>query len=122
MSDADNATPTDDNKLIAERRAKLTTLRQQGNPFPNDFRRSAMAADLQSRFGDESKENLEQADQHFAVAGRLIRNRGAFFIDTRWLGHHSVVYQSKGALLKPPSMLLKVGIWVTFVAARRAFA
>ncbi len=80
MSDADNATPTDDNKLIAERRAKLTTLRQQGNPFPNDFRRSAMAADLQNRFGDESKENLEQADQHFAVAGRLIRNRGAFLL------------------------------------------
>ncbi len=80
MSDADNATPTDDNKLIAERRAKLTTLRQQGNPFPNDFRRSAMAADLQNRFGDESKEHLEQADQHFAVAGRLIRNRGAFLL------------------------------------------
>ncbi len=80
MSDADNATPTDDNKLIAERRAKLASLRQQGNPFPNDFRRSAMAADLQQRFGDESKESLEQADQHFAVAGRLIRDRGAFLL------------------------------------------
>ena len=80
MSEADNAIPSDDNKLIAERRAKLTSLRQQGNPFPNDFRRSAMAADLQQRFGDDSKESLEQADQHFAVAGRLIRNRGAFLL------------------------------------------
>ena len=80
MSEADNAIPGDDNKLIAERRAKLTSLRQQGNPFPNDFRRSAMAADLQQRFGDDSKESLEQADQHFAVAGRLIRNRGAFLL------------------------------------------
>lgn len=80
MSEADNAIPSDDNKLIAERRAKLTSLRQQGNPFPNDFRRSAMAADLQHRFGNDSKESLEQADQHFAVAGRLIRNRGAFLL------------------------------------------
>ncbi len=80
MSEADNAIPSDDNKLIAERRAKLTSLRQQGNPFPNDFRRSAMAADLQQRFGDDSKESLEQADRHFAVAGRLIRNRGAFLL------------------------------------------
>lgn len=80
MSEPHNAIPSDDNKLIAERRAKLTSLRQQGNPFPNDFRRSAMAADLQHRFGGDSKESLEQADHHFAVAGRLIRNRGAFLL------------------------------------------
>ena len=36
-------TSTDDNKLIAERRAKLAKLREAGNAFPNDFRRTAMA-------------------------------------------------------------------------------
>ena len=33
----------DENKLIAERRAKLTALRARGNAHPNDFRRDALA-------------------------------------------------------------------------------
>ncbi len=70
----------EDNKLVAERRGKLSALREQGNPFPNDFRRTAMANDLQREFGDCSKEELEQAHRVYAVAGRLIRNRGAFLL------------------------------------------
>ena len=70
----------DDNKLIAERRGKLSQLRAQGNPFPNDFRRTAMADHLQCEFGESSKEELEQAHNVHAVAGRLIRNRGAFLL------------------------------------------
>ncbi len=70
----------EDNKLVAERRGKLSALREQGNPFPNDFRRTAMADDLQREFGVCSKEELEQAHRVFAVAGRLIRNRGAFLL------------------------------------------
>lgn len=72
--------PQDENKLIAERRQKLASLREQGVAFPNDFRRTAYAGDLQTQFGSESKEALEQADQQFAVVGRLIRNRGAFLL------------------------------------------
>ncbi|QIB66866.1 lysine--tRNA ligase [Kineobactrum salinum] len=68
----------DDNKLIAERRGKLAQLRQQGNAFPNDFRRSALAAELHREFDDHAKEELEAANQQYAVAGRLVRNRGAF--------------------------------------------
>ncbi len=70
----------EDNKLVAERRGKLLALREHGNPFPNDFRRTAMADDLQRKFGDCSKEELEQAHRVYAVAGRLIRNRGAFLL------------------------------------------
>ncbi|MFT7287211.1 MAG: lysyl-tRNA synthetase class 2 [Halieaceae bacterium] len=70
----------EENKLIAERRAKLATLREQGNPFPNDFRRTGLAADLQERFADLEKTVLEERDEYFAVAGRLIRNRGAFLL------------------------------------------
>jgi lysyl-tRNA synthetase class 2 len=70
----------DENKLIAERRAKLAQLRELRNPFPNDFRRTALAADLQSQYGECSKEELEQAGREYAVAGRLIRNRGAFLL------------------------------------------
>ena len=77
---SEQVNPQDENKLIAERRQKLASLREQGVAFPNDFRRTAYAGDLQSQFGEESKEALEQADQHFAVVGRLIRNRGAFLL------------------------------------------
>jgi len=70
----------DENKLIAERREKLSGLREHGNPFPNDFRRTAEAGTLQSKFGNFSKEELEQADEVFSVAGRLTRNRGAFLL------------------------------------------
>ena len=71
---------TDENKLIAERRAKLAALRERGGVFPNDFRRTADAETLQFDFCDASKEELESANQEFAVAGRLIRNRGAFLL------------------------------------------
>jgi lysyl-tRNA synthetase class 2 len=70
----------DENKLIAERRSKLALLRERGNAFPNDFRRTAEAAQLQQEFADTSKEDLESANQSFSVAGRLIRNRGAFLL------------------------------------------
>ena len=72
--------PQEENKLIAERRGKLTQLREQGSAFPNDFRRSAMADELQREYGASAKEDLEQANKVYAVAGRLIRNRGAFLL------------------------------------------
>lgn len=70
----------DENKLIAERRAKLDDIRTQRNAFPNDFRRTAEASQLQQEYGEASKEELLSANQHYAVAGRLIRNRGAFLL------------------------------------------
>ena len=72
--------PHEENKLIAERRGKLSALRELRNPFPNDFRRTAMADHLQREYGESSKEELEQAAKVYAVAGRLIRNRGAFLL------------------------------------------
>jgi lysyl-tRNA synthetase class 2 len=51
----------DENKLIAERRAKLAELRERGNPFPNDFRRTALAGELHAEFEQESKEALAEA-------------------------------------------------------------
>ncbi len=82
MSEQDRVEPSahDENKLIAERRGKLAELRARRNPFPNDFRRTAMAGHLQREYGASAKEELEQADKTYAVAGRLIRNRGAFLL------------------------------------------
>ncbi len=68
----------DDNKLIAERRAKLASRRETGNAFPNKFRRDSYAQDLQNEFGEQSKPALEELAKPVKVAGRIIRNRGAF--------------------------------------------
>ncbi len=74
----DNQQPQDDNKLIAERRAKLATLREAGNPFPNNFRPDSKTHELQDSYGEEEKAQLEELNKIVSVAGRLIRNRGAF--------------------------------------------
>lgn len=70
----------DENKLIAERRAKLAELRAAGNPFPNDFRPTHQADVLQQTHGDKEKAELEDAAMVVSVAGRVIRNRGAFMV------------------------------------------
>ena len=43
--------PVDENTIIAERRTKLTRLREQGVAFPNDFRPAHRAADLATHHG-----------------------------------------------------------------------
>ena len=40
----------DENHIIAERRGKLTEMRQSGNAFPNDFRRDSLAGELHHRY------------------------------------------------------------------------
>jgi lysyl-tRNA synthetase class 2 len=95
MTDQDNA-QHDENKLIAERRGKLDSLRDKGNAFPNDFRRSAMAGELQKNHGEASKEALEAADRYYAVAGRLIRNRGAFLLIQDGSGEIQLYVDRKG--------------------------
>ena len=70
----------DENKLIAERRQKLDVLREQGNPFPNDFRHDVLAAELQSAHGDKSKEELEPLALRAKVAGRVMARRGPFMV------------------------------------------
>ncbi|MFB9885939.1 lysine--tRNA ligase [Balneatrix alpica] len=70
----------DENKLVALRRERLQALREQGQAFPNDFRREHLAGDLQAQYGDKSKEELEQLSLQVKVAGRLMLNRGAFMV------------------------------------------
>lgn len=82
---SNNEQQQDENKLIAERRAKLATIREQAiedntSAFPNNFRRKDLAADLQAEYGEQSKDALETLDHQVSVAGRVIRNRGAFMV------------------------------------------
>ena len=68
----------DENKLIAERREKLAGLREDGQAFPNAFRRDSLAADLQAQYGDKTKEELEELGIEVAVAGRIMLDRKMF--------------------------------------------
>ena len=68
----------EENRLIAERRAKLNEWRESGEAFPNHFRRDSLAADLQKQYGELSKEELEEKNIQVAVAGRLMLDRKAF--------------------------------------------
>ena len=61
--------------MIAERRAKLAKLRERGNAFPNDFRRSALAGHLLGAYGENSPEVLEANPVQVSVAGRMRAKR-----------------------------------------------
>jgi lysyl-tRNA synthetase class 2 len=67
--------PQDENQIIAERRAKLAALRTHGNAFPNDFRRTHLAADLHAGYGAKTNEELEPQGIKVAVAGRMMLKR-----------------------------------------------
>ena len=69
------AASADENQIIAERRSKLNALRQIGNPYPNDFRRDALAAELHDAHGAKPNEALEAAPIDVAVAGRMLLKR-----------------------------------------------
>ena len=80
MTDKNEVQGGDENRLIAERRAKLAAVREQGAAFPNDFRRDSLADDLQRELADKDKPELEQLDRKAAVAGRIMARRGPFMV------------------------------------------
>ena len=65
----------DDNKLIAARRQKLKTLRERGNPYPNDFRRNALADELHNVYGAHENAFLDAEKIEVSVAGRMMVKR-----------------------------------------------
>ncbi len=67
--------PLDQNQIVAERRAKLAALRERGSAYPNDFRRSALAADLHAAYDAKSNQELESANVDVSVAGRMLLKR-----------------------------------------------
>ena len=65
----------DENRIIAERRAKLARMREQGVAYPNDFERKDLFGDLRAQWGDKTAEELEAADISVAVSGRMMLKR-----------------------------------------------
>ena len=63
-------------QLIAQRREKLEQLREKtGNPYSNDFKRDALASELQERFKDSTAEELVKEGHTVTVAGRMMTQR-----------------------------------------------
>lgn len=82
MSEINQATVSseahaDDNAIIAERRAKLDAIRKKGIAFPNDFRPQHKASDLQAKYAEQSREELESLNVEVVVAGRMMLKREA---------------------------------------------
>ncbi len=74
------------NELIAQLQSKLDDIKASGKqPYPNQFKRSDFAADLQAQFDGVSKEEIEAKAAagekvQVQVAGRVMLNRGAFIV------------------------------------------
>lgn len=65
----------EEHTLIAQRRAKLQQLREEGVAFPNDFRRNVVAGELHAEYGAKSAAELETDALRVSVAGRMIGKR-----------------------------------------------
>jgi len=72
MSDEENE---NENEYIAQRRAKLAQMREDGFGFPNQFRPSALAAELHSGHDQSDGDSLDKIALPVAVAGRLMLKR-----------------------------------------------
>jgi lysyl-tRNA synthetase class 2 len=66
---------SEDNKLIIERKNKLQTLREQGNPFVNDFKPQHLNAYLIENYDNLKKEELAEKNVEVSIAGRMILKR-----------------------------------------------
>ncbi len=75
MEEQNKAPEQDTNKIIEERRAKLTALRAKGVAFPNDFVREHYAGDLTAKHGATEREVLAQEAVSVTVAGRIMLKR-----------------------------------------------
>ena len=70
-----NEQPRDEGKEIADRRAKLAKLREEGQAFPNDFRRNVMSGELHAEYGEKDAEEIGLRNVRVKVAGRMMTKR-----------------------------------------------
>ena len=75
MTDQNTTPEVDENQLIAERRAKLAAMREEGIAFPNAYRREALAQDLNDQYGQFDKPELEEKHVSTKIAGRIVLRR-----------------------------------------------
>ncbi|MDX1376288.1 MAG: amino acid--tRNA ligase-related protein [Burkholderiales bacterium] len=77
MTDRKNPVAGDDDAAVAERRAKLARLREEGNPYPNDFARTHTVRPIVAEHRDSPADVLAQRQVAVVIAGRLMSKRAA---------------------------------------------
>ena len=65
----------DQNKLIKERRTKLSSLRESGFNFPKPIPIDSYCIDLNNKHEESSKEDLESLNKEVTIAGRMMAKR-----------------------------------------------
>lgn len=75
MTEISHEMHEDENRLIAERRQKLTQLRNQGNPFPNNFKPQDNSTDLHQNYEQFTKEELAEKNIPAIISGRMMLKR-----------------------------------------------
>ena len=65
----------DQNKLIKERRSKLSSLRESGFNFPKPIPIDSYCIDLNNNHEESSKEDLENLNKEVAIGGRMMAKR-----------------------------------------------
>ena len=65
----------DQNKLIKERRSKLSSLRESGFNFPKPIPIDSYCIDLNNDHEESSKEDLESLNKEVTIAGRMMAKR-----------------------------------------------
>lgn len=64
-----------ENELITQRRQQLQGLREQGNAYPNAFRRDSLASEIHASHEHKEKPELEEEGNRVAIAGRMMTRR-----------------------------------------------
>jgi lysyl-tRNA synthetase class 2 len=75
MNDQTTTPESDENQIIAERRAKLKAMREKGIAFRNDFGRDHLAGDLAAQYEERERDSLDLNPVVVKVAGRLMLKR-----------------------------------------------
>ncbi|WP_233237561.1 lysine--tRNA ligase [Bordetella sp. LUAb4] len=111
MTDTSTANPAqDENRLIAERRAKLAKLRETGVAFPNDYVPDAHADELHAEYGDKDQEALAATARVAKVAGRMMLKRvmgKASFATLQDATGRIQIYLDRGTLGEEPYAAFK---------------
>ncbi|MFT6734087.1 MAG: lysyl-tRNA synthetase class 2 [Polaribacter sp.] len=74
--------PIEDNKLVQERKDKLTSIRENcdSNGYPNHFKPENHTQDIQDEFVGKDKETILEMNKIVSIAGRIMAKRGPFFV------------------------------------------
>jgi len=89
------------NDILAARLAKLCAMREKGQAFPNDFRRTNISDELHAKYDSKTKEQLETLAVNVSIAGRMMTRRimgKASFATLQDMGGRIQVYVTRDNL------------------------